>query len=563
MPHLRAVRRLALLAVSLLSACAASDPTPTAARTAGRNYQSGAYGSFLAGRFALATADADTAASDLLTALASNPKDPELIQQAFAACLMAGRPEAETLARSLPDNQVAHLVLANADAKAGRWKQAEQRFKALPRQGPVQILQPVLVAWAQQGDGRTDDALATLRPLIEMQRLRGLFGLHAALISDLAGRKQDASRFYLIARSEAGDPNIRIAELVASWYARNGQPQDAEKLLIDMTEQSLDASIALPALLAAAPRRVISRPTDGLAEAYLAFGGVLRAQNAAAASLMFLRLALDLRPDLSAARILSAEVEQIQQHPQVALRQLAAVPNNDVLSGLARLRRAMLLERTGKTDDAIRALRQIGEDYPRSPLPDFHLGDVYRVNSRFKDAIASYDRAIARVPRPMPADWVMFYHRGIAYDRDMQWEKAENDFEQALKLAPNQPLVLNYLGYSWADRGHNLERAKEMIERAVQRRPNDGAITDSLGWVLFRMGRTNEAVKVLERAVELEPDDATVNAHLGDVYWAVGRRIEAQYQWRRALTLNPPAEDVAKLEAKLRSESPDPVVGRQ
>jgi Flp pilus assembly protein TadD len=208
----------------------------------------------------------------------------------------------------------------------------------------------------------------------------------------------------------------------------------------------------------------------------------------------------------------------------------------------------------------MRELARMSKDYPDSPLPDAQIGDMLRQKNRFADAVAAYDRAIDRVKTPDRDDWLLFYSRGIAYDRSHQWPKAQADFEHALALAPDQPAVLNYLGYSWADADKHLPEARQMIDKAVQARPNDGAIVDSLGWVLLREGDTKAAVSTLERAVELEPQDPTINGHLGDAYWAAGRQLEATYQWRRALTLNPEPEDVAKLEAKLNGH-PTAAVG--
>jgi Flp pilus assembly protein TadD len=270
--------------------------------------------------------------------------------------------------------------------------------------------------------------------------------------------------------------------------------------------------------------------------------------------MILLRLALDLRPDFTPARVLAAELLESGRHLDNALQMLAAVGNDDPLIAVIRLQRAALAERLGNTEDAMRDLQRIARDYPSSPLPAMREGDILRSKQRFTDAIAAYDRAIARIGEPAPSDWLVFYDRGICYERSRQWAKAEADFQRALKLAPDQPFVLNYLGYSWADMGQNLVQARAMIEKAVQRRPNDGAITDSLGWVMLRQGEVTEAVKVLEHAVELDPEDPSINGHLGDAYWAAGRKLEATYQWRRALTFNPEPDDAAKLEAKLQGD---------
>ena len=551
MSSARNLRRVLLLALTVLSACAASDPGPMSRGRGDRFAPTGAFGNYLAGRFALQRTDMTTACNDLLKAQAAAPDDPEVTTQAFVACLNTGRPEATTLARRLPDNPVAQLLLANVDAKAGRWKATERRVAGLPRQGVTQVLQPLLLAWSLQADGRPDEALAVLRPFIDVQRSRPTFSLHAALIADAANRRDDADKYYRIARAEFGSSSVRVAQILASWQARSGHPAEAQATLAGLAGTSNDAQIALPALLQSVTSKPVTSPTDGMAEAYMAFASALTSQNANDLSIVMLRLALDLRPDLTAARLAASEIMVAQRHPEAALAMLSAVPSQDPLSAVVRLRRVALQDRTGKTDAALSDLRQMSADYPDSPLPELQLGDLYRTKQRHTEAIAAYDRAIARVARPGRNDWVMYYSRGISLERSNQWPKAEADFLFALSLAPEQPLVLNYLGYSWADKGLNLDRARDMLQKAAQRRPDDGSIIDSLGWVLFRQGAIQEAVKTLERAVELEPDDPTINGHLGDAYWAVGRKIEAQYQWRRALTLNPPPDDVAKLEAKL------------
>jgi tetratricopeptide (TPR) repeat protein len=550
MQHARAARRSVLLALTLLSACAASEPSaegypaPTSA---------GVIGNYLAGRFALSEGDASTAASDLLKAASQSPNDPELLLQAFIACLDAGRPEAVKLAKLLPDSQVAQLVLADVDLKAGRWQSAEQRFHALPRQGLTQLLQPLLVAWAQLGDGRVDSALSTLRPYVENPRFRGIFSLHAGMIADAGNRPDEAARLFRIAESDMTDPNLRLAQILASWQARNGQPAEAQRILAALPGAAPDLGIAMPALLANVNKRPVSRAADGVAESYFTFGALLRSQDANDFALVMMRLALELRPDFTAARLLAADILVSGHHTARALRMLTDVAANDPLIAVVQLKRAALIDHLGRSDDAMRDLEKMARDYPDSPLPDEQRGDILRTKLRFPEAVAAYDKAISRIGHPGGMDWVVFYDRGVAEERSHQWPKADADFHRALELSPDQPFVLNYLGYSYADMGHHLNEAHQMILRAAERRPNDGAITDSLGWVLYRQGKPEQAVKTLERAVELEPEDSTINGHLGDAYWAAGRKVEAQYQWRRALTLNPPPDDAAKLEAKLNT----------
>ncbi len=507
--------------------------------------------------------DSATAANDLLKAAAESPGDPELTMQAFIACVDAGRPEAVKLARQLPDSQVAQLVLADVDIKAGRWQAAEQRFRDLPHQGMTQLLQPLLVAWAQLGDGRVDSALSTLRPYIENPRFRAVFALQAAMIADAGNRPDAAAPLYRVAEAGMTEPNLRMAQVLASWQSRSGQPAEAQRILATLPTVAPDLGIAMPGLLANVTKRPVPRAIDGIAESYFTFAAMLRSQDANDFSLIMLRLALDLRPDFTAARILAADVLVSDHHTALALRMLNDVPSSDPLAPVVQLKRAALVDSLGRSDDAMHDLEHLAKEYPDSPLPDEQLGDILRIKQRFPDAVAAYDRAIARISHPEAADWVVFYDRGVAEERSHLWPRADADFHKALELSPDQPFVLNYLGYSYADMGHHLQEAREMIQRAAERRPNDGAIVDSLGWVMYRQGDSREAVKTLEKAVELEPEDPTINGHLGDAYWAAGRKIEAQYQWRRALTLNPPPDDAAKLEAKLNTGHPGPVLSGQ
>ncbi len=548
----RDARRAVLLILSLLSACAAADPTAAPDRTPVGHGQAGNY---LAGRFELSQGDFGPAARDLLKASADSPNDQDLLLQAFIACVNAGRPETVQLALRLPNNQVAAMILANAAGKAGDWQQAVVRFRAMPRDGVMQLLQPLLLAWASQGAGNTDQALQTLRPFMDNPRYRPIVALHAGMIADIAKRPAEAASYYQQAELGMGDQQSpRTALILASWHARSGQLAEAEGILGRMANSVPEASIALPGMIASLNQRPVANPLDGMAEAYATFAAALRTEQTGEFAMIMSRLALDVRPDSATARLLAADIQANAKHYDIALGLLdKAAQINDPIAPIIRLRRAGVLQEMGQTDEAIRTVERIGRDYPDSSLPDEELGDLLRQKQSFSQAIDAYDRVIVRIRQPAPNDWVIYYSRGIAYERTGQWIRAEADFNRALELSPDQPSVLNYLGYALADMGRNLDQAREMIQKAAARRPNDGAITDSLGWVLFRQGNVVEATKMLERAVGLEPEDPTITEHLGDAYWASGRKIEAQYQWRRALTLNPSPEVAAKLEAKIKA----------
>jgi tetratricopeptide (TPR) repeat protein len=546
-----------LMLAGLSVGAAGSDPAPTVHHTvtatspAAPMRFSGAYGAFLAARFAAQETDVAYAASAFMKVLAADPGNVDVLQQAFVVSVMAGRPDAARLAAQLPDNPVAALVLVDTDVRAGNWDAAEQRIRALPRQGVTQILQPIMLAWAQQGAGHTETALATLRPYVEGQRFRSVYALHAAMIADVAGRTADAARLYRLSQVDAEGMNLRLAQILASWQTRQGRLADAQRTVDGIASGTDQMTLAVPGLIAGSTTRPVAKPADGIAEAYLQLAAALRQQDATDFAMLLLRLSLDLRPDLTPARLLMADVLQSTHHPEGALAVLAPVSDQDPLSAVVRLNRAMLTNRLGHTDDALRQLDKLAHDYPESAVPDIAAGDLLRDKNRYPEAIAAYDRALARTSAPSRAVWPLLYARGVAHERAHQWPMAEADFKRALELAPDQPTVLNYLGYSWADQGTNLPEARQMIDKALQQRPDDGAIIDSLGWVTLRQGDPQAAVKLLEHAVELQPEDATINGHLGDAYWAVGRKLEALFQWRRALTLNPEPDDAARIEGRL------------
>ncbi len=552
------IRRSALLVLAMLAGGAANDFGLEDASGVSKFEPKGAFGDYMAGRLAEEQGDLDIAADRLRAALAADAGVPEVANQAFIAALLAGRPDAARLAAGVPDNVVAQLVLANRDAKNESWEQAEARFAALPRQGLTQVLRPLLIAWAQGGARRTAAALAGLQPVLEEQRFRGVMALHAALIADLGGFNGDAARLYEVAQAAYGGLNLRLGQILANWQARQGDEEEARRIVRDMVGVNGDLALARDALERDVGTRPIRNATDGLAEAYLAMAATLRQQNANDSAQALLRLALDVRDDFTAARLVLADIQEGSKQFDAAAQTLAGVPPSDPLAVVVTLRRANLLDGTGQEAEATRMLEALAQEYPDRPEPLIQIGDSLRRRNRFHEAAEVYDRAVARIATPSRANWPLFYTRGIAYERDGQWAKAEADFEYALQLSPDQPNVLNYLGYAWVEQGQHVDRARRMIERAVEQRPNDGAFVDSLGWVQLRQGDTAGALKNLERAVELQPEDPVINAHLGDALDAVGRRREAEFQWRRALNLNPEPADQARIEGKLRDAAAMP-----
>jgi len=270
-----------------------------------------------------------------------------------------------------------------------------------------------------------------------------------------------------------------------------------------------------------------------------------------------------LRPHLAVAQLLLADLLTADDKPQQSLAILTAIPANSRYAWSAQLRVAANLESLGHIDEAVAQLQAMAAQHPDRASAEIQLGDLLRGQKRFVEAAGAYSEAARRLKAAgSPPHWALYYSRGIAYERSGQWSLAEADLEHALELKPDQPLVLNYLGYSWIDRGEKLKRGLKMIEKAVSLRPEDGYIVDSLGWAHYKLGDYAGAISYLEKALELVPDDPTINDHLGDAYWKSGRTLEARYQWRQALAFKPDKEDVKPIEAKLESGLPSTVARR-
>lgn len=554
--------RMALLALSFLSACAATTASGGSSPGAG-NWQAedGAapgkdYADYLVGRYAATRGDMGTASDRLRTAAARDPADRALASQAFLTSLLAGQADLNGIARSVPDNPLAQLYLADERARAGRWDAAGRRYAALPDHGLTGALRPLLVAWALQGAGRTDAALDTLRPLTEAKEMGGIYVLNMALIADQAGRAGDAAELYQAARRDYGTLNLRLGIILASAEARRGLLDRAKQTIAALVATNTDLAIAQPALDADVAQPAVPRPVDGIAEAYLAFAAALRENGAGQIAEALLRLALLDRPDLTAARLLLSEIQDAEKHPAAALATLRGVPATDPLHLVVELRESVLLDAMSDHAAAAALAGTLAREDPARPEPLAAAAEALRMEGRYADAASTYGQAIARAGTLGAVPWTLYFERGICREEAGDWPGAQADLEHAVQLAPDQPVVLNYLAYSWAEHHEHLNRAREMLERAVSINPNDGSIVDSLGWVMLRQGDVTDAVSQLERAVELEPEDPVINGHLGDAYLAAGRKREAEFQWRRALTLKPKDTDKARIEAKLNDLAP-------
>ncbi len=545
-----ALARIPLLAASVLLG---GVLMPVGGQAAGLS------GFYLSARQAELSGDIARAAELYPRAVALDPTNPALLERALVYSIIAGDvasaiPFAREIEKIAPDNRYAPLVFIVEELRAGAFPDVVRRIDASAEAfGP--LLTGLLKGWALSVDDMAA-ADAAFDALGDNQTLRVFGGYHKALAHAVAGDLETAARQFEATDDSFLATNRRALLARAQILAASGRQARALEVLDTALAGDADAPVAaLRARIATGDPVVfdlIPNATEGVAEALYTFGAVLGSgdQNRDFA-LLLTRLSLYLRPELEEARILSAEMLADDGQTELALAAYAAVPRSSVLFLPAEIGRSVTLAGAGRNPEAIVVLEELARAFPGDLGAATALADALRREERFADAATAYTTAIGLVPDIAQRHWPLFYQRGISNERSGAWDAAEADFRRALELQPDQPLVLNYLGYSMVELGRNLVEAEDMIRRAVAQRPDDGYITDSLGWVLYRLGRYDEAVAPMERAVELVPSDPVLNDHLGDVLWMVGRRLEARFQWRRALSFEPEEKDLARIRRKL------------
>jgi tetratricopeptide (TPR) repeat protein len=506
-------------------------------------------GAFLAARQAAADHDFAAASQYFARALLRDPGNAELMEFAVTSYTALGDVKrAAVVARQMiggdTPSQIANLVLLGDAAKAAEWSDILADLDAGQSVGP--LFDGLLKGWALIGDHQTEAAMTQFEEVSKAPGVRAFGQYHKALA--LAATGDFAGAEEVLADPADGGLRLTRRGLVAraQILSQLGRQTDAIKVLRDVfgtdTDRVLDQVIDALEAGEAVPFDIAPDATAGVAEVFFSIGNALSGEANDAYTLLYTRMAEHLRPDHIEAKMMSAIMLDRLERFDLAIKAYGTVPRESAAFDAAELGRAEALRRSGKIDTATEVIRQLADQRPELPLIHVTLGDTLREQELYEEALVAYDKAIALFGEPAEEQWIVYFARGIAHERTDDFDGAERDFRQALTLNPDQPQVLNYLGYSYVEKQINLDEALGMIERAVAALPDSGYITDSLGWVFYRLGRYDEAVTPMERAVELMPIDPVVNDHLGDVYWAVGRTLEARFQWKRALSFIDPAD---------------------
>ena len=502
-------------------------------------------GAYMAGQQALHDLRTDEAARYFSKAAQADWDNQVLVERSFIAYAADGQiGQAASVAKHLlelePANELAELVVATEALKERRYGAAEQMLSQIGQDSFTGITAGILRAWALVGDNRMDEAEAVLDKLGQAG-LEDFLVFHRALMAEASGDTDKAIE--LAGRAFEAEPYVaRIVEVYARALGNAGRFDEARDVIAQFEEQGLNHPIVTIVREQVDARQrpgiFASNVQVGAAEMFHGIGVALSRDGSLDLSLVFLRMGLYLDPSADVIAVALGQLLDAAGQHQAANVIYEAVPPTSPMKSTAVVRVAQNLDVAGNRKEALRRLNNVVTSRPDDLDAISVLGDLLRYDEQYVEAAAAYSKAIELSGGESPSDWRFYYVRGIAYERAKEWPKAEADFLKALELNPDQPAVLNYLGYSWIDQDMHLEPALEMIEKAVEAQPQDGYIVDSLGWAFYKLGRIDEAVATLEQAVLLRPNDAEINDHLGDAYWKAGRKLEARFQWNVAASVD-------------------------
>lgn len=555
------VKILTRLARPLLAALAlGAAAIPVASQDFLSLFHQSQTGNYLAGQQALADLHTEEAARFFMTAAESDWDNPILVERAFVGMAIDGQiGRAASIAKHLltldPANELAQLVVATEALKERRYPAAEEQLVSMGQDTFTGITGALLRAWALIGQNKTDEAELLLDELGQ-QGLADFLIFHRALMAEAAGDTQMA--IDLAGEAYAAEPFVaRIVEVYARVLGNAGRFDEAQKVIDAYVDQGLSHPVVRLVAEAIArkerPGIFAANVQVGAAEMYHGIGVALARDGSRDLAIVYLRLGLYLDPSADVIALALGQLFDAAERHEAANAIYDAIPATSPMKPTAVVRIAQNLDAMGDREEAIRRLSNIVATRPDDLDAVSVLGDILRYDEQYGEAIDAYTKALEIAGGEAPADWRFYYVRGIAYERNKQWENAEADFLKALELNPDQPQVLNYLGYTWVDMGMNLQRALGMIEKAVEAEPQDGYIVDSLGWAFYKLGRIDEAVEVLEQAVQLRPNDPEINDHLGDAYWKAGRQQEARFQWRIAADVDEDGNVADRVAPKLEN----------
>lgn len=518
-------------------------------------------GLFLASQYARIKQDYKLA-GDFLEKISDRADAPaNMLQDTYTILAVEGRiKEASVYAQKeltlKPKAFLASLIVATELVKQEKYREAYDVLNKIPGISFNRYFLTVLKAWLLYGEGKGEEALRMLTALKNDKSFIAPYHFHRGLICDLLGKNKEAAESYeFVLGKNKENSSIRASQVAISFYRRTNHPDKVKEILEAYNKDAEKKAYAgQNFLLPEDDTRPINSAEQGFAETLLGMSANLSLANSNEMALILLKMALYLDTDLIVGKVLLAELFEQEDMPDKAIEVYQSIEKSSELYYSAQIRRVGLLNKLKRYPESIKLLQSLIKDFPDKVLPVIELGDTYRNQENYAKAAEVYTKAINDINDTEKTPWTVYYSRGIALERIGKWQEAEQDFLTALAKNPEDPFILNYLGYSWLEKGKNLTNAKNMIAKAIEKSPENGYIMDSFGWAFYLTEEYDRAVRILEIAAELEPGNSLINDHLGDAYWKVGRKREANFQWQKALNFNfeITPTDISRIKFKLQ-----------
>jgi tetratricopeptide (TPR) repeat protein len=511
-------------------------------------------GNFLAGFYAAQKYNMEDAANFYAQVVKMGEKDPEFLRTSFSLFTASGNiDEATEYAKSFlktnPQNSIANLVMFAGSLGKDDVISAQKYLDNVEPKNFDKFLKPALSSWLaayKKNEVAAFSANEEIKPLFA-----NFYFYNKALLYEYFGKSDEALKIYTMF-TKSPVVSSRVGEVIANFFARRGEYKQAQNILNNLKigrnsiivrhlldklgEDILNASEGKKVKNVYSP--LITSPKQAMAEAFLTmldFAGGLKAFDAA---ILYAQFALHFNPNIEIAKIFYAEIMDLRGVYNVSNKIYSSFDIKSPFYYYANLRLASNLIRVKKLEEAEKVYKKIIKAFPGKVEAYIDLANLYKAQKEYKDALSNYNIAIELLSEPTGDDWVVFYNRGLMFDELKEYDKAEQDFLTALKISPQNYILLNHMGYSWIERGKNITQGINMIKLAIEKAPNDANIIDSLGWAYFIQGMYKQAVEKLEIALTKDNSNSIINDHLGDAYFKIGRKLEAQYQWKKALFFN-------------------------
>lgn len=524
--------------------------TPATAMT---TRQSGALRAYVQGRIAAADDQLDVAAKSLSAALSMAPVDASLQRRTFGYAIAAGdralavRLASQIEARGEGGLETRLTLLADAFQR-GDWKRATTWRDRVAQDGSFGFALPVIDAWLAHAT-RKADPMGLLIAEPGQTLLQSYVAEHRPYMLGALGRLDEAREAYGPLLGVDSGRAVRMRLAAGAMLAKAGD-RDRALAVLEGEDVTLGRARAIVSA-GGVPAGAVATPAEGLGELLARIAADLGRSNASNMSLTAARLSSFVAPDNAESWLIIADLLADDDKPAAAITALDRIGADDPFWARALSSKAGLLLREERNDEAVALVRAAAEAKGATAVDMARYADVLGDIGKHAEAAAIYERTLAMTPADAPRRWHMLLLLGGAYERAGQWPRGEPYLRQAVALAPDEAVALNYLGYSLLDYGGNLDEAERLIARAHQLRPDEGSITDSYAWVFYRRGRFERAVELLERAAASEPAEPTINEHLGDAYWRLGRKVDARFAWRAAMVGAEKDEDLARLGRKV------------